>query len=144
MVDAKDIDFDNLGFDFISTKTMFVATWEGDSWTKGELVPFGNIEISPGAGVLNYGQGLFEGMKALRTKENKLVLFRPLDNGKRLKDGCDRLLIPPYSPEKFVEDVKKTVIANKDYIPPYGKGALYIRPDIFGIMTFRAGNVRAY
>ncbi|MHA1383926.1 MAG: branched-chain amino acid aminotransferase [Candidatus Helarchaeota archaeon] len=127
------IDWDNLGFDFMPTRAMFVSKWEESTgWDEGKLVPFGNIEISPAAGVLNYGQGLFEGLKALRTKENKIVLFRPIDNGIRLKNGCERLLIPPYKPEKFVEDVKKTVKANEDYVPPYGKGALYIRPILIG------------
>jgi branched-chain amino acid aminotransferase len=127
------IDWDNLGFDFMPTKAMYLSKWEEKTgWDEGKVVPFGNFEISPASCVLNYGQGLFEGMKALRTKENKLVLFRPLDNGKRLKDGCERLLIPPYDPEKFVDDVKKVVKANEDYIPPYGKGALYIRPVLWG------------
>ncbi len=127
------IDWDNLGFDFMPTKGMFLSKWEEKTgWDEGKVVPFGNFEISPAACVLNYGQGIFEGMKALRTKANKLVLFRPLDNGKRLKAGCERLLIPPYDPKKFVDDVKKVVKINEDYIPPYGKGALYIRPVLWG------------
>ncbi len=128
-----DIDWDNLGFDFIPTKTMFWATKEGDKpWTEGELKPFGTFEINPGACVLNYGQGLFEGMKAQRTKDNEILLFRPLENGKRIKEGCIRLCIPPYDPEKFVYWVKEVVKANEEYVPPYGKGSLYIRPLIIG------------
>lgn len=130
---AKDIDWDNLGFDFIPPKSMFLATLEaGKEWEDAGIVPFRNIEISPAACVLNYGQGVFEGMKAQRTNKDEIVLFRPIENGKRLKVSCERLLIPPYDPEKFVEQVKKVVKANVEFVPPYGKGALYVRPVIWG------------
>ncbi|NHI93251.1 MAG: branched-chain amino acid aminotransferase [Candidatus Lokiarchaeota archaeon] len=127
------IDWDNLGFDFLPTKTMWLSECEdGKTWKDKGLVPFKNFEISPAACVLNYGQGIFEGMKALRTKNDEIVLFRPIENGKRFKDSAERLCIPPYDPNKFVEAVKKVVKANVEYIPPYGKGALYIRPVMWG------------
>ncbi len=127
------IDWDNLGFEYIPTKTMFWATKESDKpWADGELKPFGTFPINPSAGVLNYGQGVFEGMKAQRTKTNEILLFRPLENGKRMKVSCERLLIPPYDPERFVYWVKEVVKANEEYVPPYGKGALYIRPIVLG------------
>ena len=127
------IDWDNLGFDFLPTKTMWLSECEdGKTWKDKGLVPFGNFEISPAACVLNYGQGIFEGMKALRTKNDEIVLFRPIENGKRFKDSAERICIPPYDPDKFVEAVKKVVKANVEYIPPYGKGALYIRPVMWG------------
>ncbi|MBD3227814.1 MAG: branched-chain amino acid aminotransferase [Candidatus Lokiarchaeota archaeon] len=128
-----DIDWDELGFDFIPTDKMFVSKADAEgNYDEGKLVPFGPIELSPAACVLNYGQGVFEGMKAQHTKEGKIVLFRPLENGKRIKSSSERLAIPPYDPEKYVEAVKMTVKANKGYIPPYGKGALYVRPILFG------------
>ncbi len=127
------IDWDKLGFEYIPTKTMFWTTQEGNQpWSEGELKPFGPFQINPCAGVLNYGQGVFEGMKAQRTKTNEILLFRPLENGKRMKESCIRVSIPPYDPEKFVYWVKQVVKVNLDYIPPYGKGALYIRPIIAG------------
>ena len=71
------MDWDNLGFNVIETKSMFKATCKkDDSWASGELVPYGKIELSPAAGVLNYGQGCFEGTKAYRTKQGRVVLFR--------------------------------------------------------------------
>ncbi|MHA1231243.1 MAG: branched-chain amino acid aminotransferase [Candidatus Helarchaeota archaeon] len=128
-----DINWDELGFDFIPTDKMFISKADAEgNYDEGKLVPFGNIELSPAACVLNYGQGVFEGMKAQHTKDGKIVLFRPMENGLRLKASAERLAIPPYDPEKFVEAVKATVKANKDYIPPYGKGSLYIRPILFG------------
>jgi branched-chain amino acid aminotransferase len=128
----EEIDFDNLGFDYMATKTMFWASHDGTKWSEGELRPFGTFEINPSACILNYGQGVFEGMKAQRTKDNEIVLSRPLENGKRMSESCERLCIPPFDPEKFVYWVKEVVKANHEYVPPYGKGALYIRPIIFG------------
>ena len=130
---ASDIDFYNLGFDFIETKTMFVSDYKDGTWSEGKLVPFGPFEISPGACILNYGQGIFEGMKALRAKTGEIVLFRPHENGKRLNESADRMLLPNYDVNKFVDIVKQVVKANKDYVPPYDSGgALYIRPILIG------------
>jgi len=132
-MEIKDIDFFNLGFNFIPTKTMFVSDNKDGKWDEGKLVPFGPFEISPGACVLNYGQGIFEGMKALRAKNGDIVLFRPEENGKRINESADRMLIPNYDVNTFVEWVKKVVKANEEYIPPYESGgALYIRPLLIG------------
>ncbi|MFH0921704.1 MAG: branched-chain amino acid aminotransferase [Fibrobacterota bacterium] len=131
---GKKIDFDNLTFSLTPTRSMFISRCKADGkWDKGAYKPYGNISISPAAGVLNYGQGLFEGLKALRTKTGKIVLFRPLENGKRLADGARRICMPEYPPEKFVEVVKKIVKLNKAFIPPYGKGSLYLRPCLWGV-----------
>jgi branched-chain amino acid aminotransferase len=130
---APKINWDDLSFSLTPTKTMFVAKGKPDGrWDKGKLTPFRNISISPAAGVLNYGQGIFEGLKAQRTQKGKLVLFRPIENGKRMADSAKRLCMPEYPPEKFVEAVKAVVKKNVAYIPPYGKGSLYIRPCLWG------------
>jgi len=127
------IDWDKLEFSYIPTKTMYWTTKEGDKpWEEGRLIPFGEFKINPCAGVLNYGQGVFEGMKAQRTKNDEILLFRPLDNGKRLEDSCIRMSMPTFDPEKFVYWITKVVAANEEYVPPYGKGSLYIRPILFG------------
>ncbi|MHA1805573.1 MAG: branched-chain amino acid aminotransferase [Promethearchaeota archaeon] len=130
---AEDIDFYNLGFEFIETETMYVADYKEGTWSEGKLVPFGSFEISPGACILNYGQGIFEGMKALKTKDGEIVLFRPGENAKRLNESAERMLIPSYDEETFIEAVKQVVKANKQYVPPADSGgALYIRPIIIG------------
>ncbi len=127
------IDFYNLGFKFIETKMMFVSDYKNGKWDEGELVPFGNIEISPAACALNYGQTFFEGMKALRAKNGAITLFRPSENAKRLNKSAERLLMPKYDPHKFINALKSVVIANKEFIPPYDSGgALYIRPLMIG------------
>lgn len=127
------LDWDKFGFNLTPTKTMFVAKSTPDmSWPEGNFVPYGDIPISPAAGVLNYGQGIFEGMKALRTQKNEIVLFRPTSNAKRFAEGADRLCMPVVPTSYFVSAIKRVVYENRDYIPPYKKGSLYIRPCLWG------------
>ena len=98
----------------------------------GDLRPYGNIEISPAAGVLNYGQGLFEGMKAYRTAKDRVVFFRPDENARRMQRGADRLKMPPVPESIFIDAVEQVVQANIDYLPPMGRGAMYVRPLLMG------------
>uniref|UniRef100_A0A7N0SZ74 Branched-chain-amino-acid aminotransferase n=1 Tax=Kalanchoe fedtschenkoi TaxID=63787 RepID=A0A7N0SZ74_KALFE len=131
--EVKDIDWDNIGFGLVNTDYMYVAKWTvGDPVFKGQLQRFGNIEVSPAAGVLNYGQGLFEGLKAYNKDGGKILLFRPEENALRMQMGAERLCMPAPTVEQFVEAVKTTVLANKRWIPPAGKGSLYIRPLLMG------------
>ena len=130
---SANINFYKLGFNFIETKAMFVSDYRDGKWDEGRLVPFGPIELSPAACVLNYGQGIFEGMKAIRTKIGDIVLFRPIENALRLNMSADRLLMPQYNAMQFVENIKQVVKANEEYIPPYDSGgSLYIRPLMIG------------
>lgn len=126
-----EIDFDNLGFTFVPTKEMYIAKWAGGEWFDYGLRPVGEFWCHPAAGALHYGQAVFEGMKARLTPAGEVVLFRPADNARRMADGCRRLMMPPYPEDKFVAAVKDVVLANKEYIPPPEKGALYIRPVMF-------------
>ena len=127
------IDWDVLGFDVVETKSMFKATCkQGETWQAGGLVPYGKIELSPAAGVLNYGQGCFEGTKAFRTANNRVVLFRIDLNAKRMAVSTKRLCIPEMNKTFFINAVKETVLDNIDYVPPYNKGTLYVRPIVWG------------
>jgi len=129
----KDIDWDNLSFSVIPTRSMYFSECsEGELWQSGELVPFGDIYLSPAAGVLNYGQGIFEGMKAFRTVKDRIVLFRPQRNAKRFQESAERLCIPPVPVDMFLDAVVSTVRNNSDFIPPMDKGSLYIRPCVWG------------
>ncbi|PSS30667.1 Branched-chain-amino-acid aminotransferase [Actinidia chinensis var. chinensis] len=131
--ELADIDWDNLGFAITPTEYMYIMKCsEGQSFTKGELQRFGNIELSPAAGVLNYGQGLFEGLKAYRKHDGGILLFRPEENALRLMMGAERMCMPSPTIEQFVDAVKATVLANKKWVPPPGKGSLYIRPLLMG------------
>ena len=130
---AKDIDWDKLTFSLTPTDTMYVAETTGDEpWMPGDLRPYGNISISPAAGVLNYGQGLFEGMKAYRTDKNRVVFFRPDENARRMQRGADRLKMPPVPESIFIDAVEQVVQANIDWLPPMGRGAMYVRPLLMG------------
>ena len=136
------IDWDSLGFNPMETRSMFIANCPIDGkWESGSLVPYGKIELSPAAGVLNYGQGVFEGTKAYHTSKDNIVMFRIGRNAKRMAWSTERLCIPKMDPDFFVEAVTKTVKDNLDYIPPYGKGSLYVRPIVWG--TAPAIGVRA-
>ncbi|KAL3618908.1 Branched-chain-amino-acid aminotransferase, mitochondrial [Castilleja foliolosa] len=131
--ELADIDWDNLGFGIMPTDYMYIMKCShGETFSKGELQRFGNIELSPSAGVLNYGQGLFEGLKAYRKNDGNILLFRPEENAQRLIDGAERMCMPAPTVEQFVEAVKATVLANERWIPPPGKGSLYIRPLLMG------------
>ncbi|EPS61699.1 branched-chain-amino-acid aminotransferase [Genlisea aurea] len=128
-----DIDWDNLGFSLTPTDYMYVMKCcRGEHFSDGELRRFGNIELSPSSGVLNYGQGLYEGLKAYRKKDGNILLFRPEENAMRIQRGADRMCMPCPPVQQFVEAVKATVLANHRWIPPAGKGSLYIRPLLMG------------
>jgi len=127
------IDWDNLGFNVVETRSMYMARCRiGEEWKSGGLIPYGTIELSPAAGVLNYGQGCFEGTKAYRTVKDQVVLFRPEMNAKRMVMSTKRLCIPEMNQEFFLQAVEETLKDNIDYVPPYGKGSLYIRPIVWG------------
>lgn len=127
------IDFDKLSFSIMPGETMFISKCKADGvWDQGAYLPYGDIQISPAAGVLNYGQGLFEGLKALQTKAGKVVLFRPAENAIRMGEGAQRICMPAYPADKFVEVIRELVRRNIEFVPPYGKGSLYIRPCLWG------------
>ena len=127
------IDWDNLGFNVVETRSMYKARCrQGEPWQSGGLIPYGTIKLSPAAGVLNYGQGCFEGTKAYQTAKDRVVLFRPEMNAKRMVMSTRRLCIPEMNQEFFLQAVEETIKDNIDYVPPYGKGSLYIRPIVWG------------
>ncbi|KAK9142139.1 hypothetical protein Syun_011539 [Stephania yunnanensis] len=131
--ELADVCWDDIGFGIIPTDYMYVMRCPRDGeFSNGTLEPYGNIELSPSSGVLNYGQGLFEGLKAYRKEDGSILLFRPEENGVRMRMGAERLCMPAPTIEQFVDAVKATVLANKRWVPPPGKGSLYIRPLLMG------------
>ncbi|CAH2038418.1 unnamed protein product [Thlaspi arvense] len=122
-----DLDWDNLGFGLTPADYMYVMKCSKDGeFTEGELSPYGNIQLSPSAGAI------YEGTKAYRNENGKLLLFRPDQNAMRMKIGAERMLMPSPSVDQFVLAVKQTAFANKRWVPPSGKGSLYIRPLLMG------------
>jgi branched-chain amino acid aminotransferase len=137
---SKDIDWSNLGFGYIVTDKRFVSNYKDGKWDEGVLTADDKVVISECAGVLQYAQTCFEGLKAYTTEDGHVVCFRPDLNASRMKDSCKQLEMPTFPEDKFVEAVVKTVEANIDYVPPYGSGAtLYIRPYMFGIFVTPVG-----
>ena len=130
---AVEIDWKSLGFGYIKTPWRFVAHYDGKSWDKGALTQEDMITISECAGVLQYAQTAFEGLKAYTTEDRRIVTFRPDLNAERMDQSAARLEMPTLPEGMFLEAVDKVVSANKDYVPPYGSGAtLYLRPYMFG------------
>lgn len=129
---ADHMDWDNLGFGLTPADYMYTMKCSNDYFEKGRLSRYGKIELSPSSGVLNYGQGLFEGMKAYRKEDGQLILFRPDQNATRLQTGAERMCMPSPSIDQFIDAVKQTALANKRWVPPPGKGSLYIRPLLVG------------
>lgn len=129
----QDINWDELTFSLNPTRSMYIAHCDqGGEWDSGSMHPFGDVSMSPAAGVLNYGQGIFEGMKAYRTIKDRVVLFRPEKNATRAVSSAERVCIPPVPEKKFLDAVVRVVQDNIDYVPPREKGSLYIRPVIWG------------
>ena len=129
----KDIDWSNLGFGYVKTDKRFVANYKNGAWDNGVITDDDKVVISECAGVLQYSQSCFEGMKAYTTENGHTVIFRPDMNSSRMADSCRRLEMPVFPEDKFVEAIAETVRANEDWVPPYGSGAsLYIRPYMFG------------
>ena len=129
----QNIDWSNLGFGYIKTNERFVSNYTDGKWDDGVLTTDDMVTISECAGVLQYAQTVFEGLKAYTTCDGRVVVFRPDLNASRLKDSCERLEMPVYPEDKFIEAIKKVVKANIDFVPPYGTGAtLYVRPYMFG------------
>ena len=132
-MEKKNIDWANLGFGYVDTDKRFVSNYKDGAWDEGVLTEDSMVTISECAGVLQYAQTIFEGMKAYTTEDGRIVIFRPDMNAKRMADSAKRLEMPVFPEDKFVEAVAQVVRANAAYVPPYGSGAtLYLRPYMFG------------
>lgn len=133
-MEKKNIDWENLGFGYIQTDSRYVANYKDGKWDEGGLTADANITMNECAGVLQYAQTVFEGMKAYTTVDGRIVTFRPDLNGARMEDSARRLEMPVFPADRFVKAVEETIRANVAYVPPYGSGAtLYVRPYMFGI-----------
>lgn len=130
---AKDIDWSSLGFGYIKTDYRYTRAWKDGKWDEGGLTDKAEVTISECAGVLQYAQTGFEGLKVYRTKDGHVVAFRPDLNAERLQNTCKRLIMPQIGTDEFLSALDELIKANLDYVPPFGSGAtLYVRPFIFG------------
>ena len=131
--EKANIDWANVGFGYHKTDKRYVSNYKDGKWDEGVLTEDSNIVLNESAGVLQYAQTCFEGMKAYTTVDGKVVVFRPDMNAKRMSDTAKRLEMPVFPEDRFVEAVEQVVKANLKFVPPYGTGAtLYLRPFMFG------------
>ena len=132
-MEKKNIDWANLGFGYIQTDKRYVSNYKNGAWDEGGLTDDATVVINECAGVLQYAQTVFEGLKAYTTEDGHIVTFRPDLNAERLEQSAKRLEMPVFPKERFIDAVTQVVKANAVYVPPYGTGAtLYIRPYLFG------------
>ncbi len=132
-MEKKDIDWGNLGFSYMQTDQRYVSNYKDGAWDEGMMTADANVVINECAGVLQYSQSCFEGLKAYTTEDGRIVTFRPDLNAERLEQSAIRLQMPVFPKERFLDAVDKVVAANAAYVPPYGSGAtLYLRPYMFG------------
>jgi len=134
---AKPADETQLGFGKVFTDYMFVMDYDtGEGWHDGRIVPYAPISLSPASMCLHYGQEVFEGMKAYRTKEGNIQLFRPEENFKRLNQSNERLVIPHLDETLALEGLKALLEVEKDWVPSAPGTSLYIRPFIIAVDPF--------
>ncbi len=132
-MEKENLDWSNLSFGYMKTPARFVSEFKDGKWDEGKLTGDDKIVINECAGVLQYAQTCFEGLKAYTTEDGRIVTFRPDLNAARMENSCRRLEMPVFPKEKFVQAVLDTVKANASFVPPYGTGAtLYVRPYMFG------------
>lgn len=130
---VTDLDWDNLGFAYHDLPYRYGAVYRNGAWEPGELITDSDFQISEAAVALHYGQQAFEGLKAYRRPDGGVNLFRPDQNAARMARSAERLRMPAYPEDLFVEAVKQVVAANQEFVPPYGSGAtLYLRPLLIG------------
>ena len=132
-MEKKDIDWSSLDFSYHVTEQRYVANYKNGAWDEGGLTGDDKIVLSEDAGVLQYSQSVFEGLKAYTTEDGRTVCFRPDLNAHRMYESAQYLEMPPFPEDRFLDAVRQVVKANEAWVPPYGSGAtLYIRPYMFG------------
>lgn len=132
-MEKKNLDWANLGFGYVQTEKRYVSNYKDGAWDEGGLTEDANIVLNECAGVFQYAQTVFEGLKAYTTEDGHIVCFRPDLNASRLADSAKRLEMPVFPEERFIDAVQQVVEANAAYVPPYGSGAtLYLRPYMMG------------
>lgn len=126
---AKPQNENQLGFGKLFSDHMFVMDYEeGKGWFDARIVPYGSFSIDPASPVLHYGQEIFEGLKAYRSKSNDILLFRPIENAKRINRSAERMCMPSIDPEMNVEALKAIVDVERDWVPSSTGTSLYLRP----------------
>ena len=132
-MEKKNLDWSNLGFEYIQTDKRYVSNYKDGKWDDGSLTSDANVVLNECSGVFQYAQTVFEGLKAYTTEDGRIVTFRPDLNAERMMDSAKRLEMPAFPKDRFLDAVTQTVKANAAWVPPFGSGAtLYVRPYMLG------------
>ncbi len=139
------VDFDNLPFGHVFSDHMLTCDFVDGKWNTPQIVPYAPLTLDPSAKIFHYGQSIFEGMKAYKDVDDNILLFRPLDNCKRLNLSAKRLAIPELPEAYFMEGLNQLLKIDSDWIPKKEGSSLYIRPFIFASgLGFHASPADAY
>lgn len=133
---ASEVDINNIPMGVVFTDHMFICDYENGQWNNPRIEPMGLIPTHPAAMALHYGQAIFEGMKATMGKDETPLLFRPELNAKRLNKSADRMGMPSFPEDLFVEGLKRLVAAEINWIPKMERSALYLRPFMYADEAF--------
>jgi len=128
---VHEVDFSNIPFGKIYTDHMFMADYRNGEWGNFRIMPYGYMPISPATPALHYGQSIFEGMKALKNSQGETLVFRPLDNWKRMNISAERMCMPNLPEELFMEGLSTMIDLDRNWIPEAEDSSLYIRPFMF-------------
>src|SRR5258705_326196 len=124
-------DWSRLSFSLTATDAMYHSEGRLDRqpvWDEGEFLPFGELEYSPAGAFMSYGMGVFEGLKAQRSRDGRVLLFRHDANAERFRRSAERLLMTPFPADRFMAAAEEVVRRNLRFVPPAGKGSFYLRP----------------
>ena len=116
-MDKKDLDWGNLGFAYQPTDYSYVSNYKDGAWDEGGLTEDHSLRLSECAGILHYCQEVFEGLKAYTAQNGDIVCFRPDQNAERMYNSAQRLVMPPFPRERFIEAVEQVVRANAAWVP---------------------------
>jgi branched-chain amino acid aminotransferase len=126
-----EVDFTNLPFGKVYSDHMLMADFRNGSWGGFRILPYGHIPVSPATPAIHYGQSIFEGMKAYHSSSGEAMVFRPLDNLKRLNISAERMCMPVLPEELFMEGLTMLIDTDRRWIPSQEGASLYIRPFMF-------------
>ncbi|SNC74904.1 branched chain amino acid aminotransferase apoenzyme [Hymenobacter gelipurpurascens] len=126
-----EVDFDHLDFGKTFSDHMLVVDYHDGEWQEPQIVPFGDMAVSPANSALHYGQAIFEGMKAYKNEKGEVYIFRPSDNLHRLNASAERMCMPTVPEELFMQGLTQLLRLDNEWIPSFAGSALYIRPFMF-------------
>ena len=132
----SELDYDNIEFGKIFADHMFMVDYVDGQWQTPQILPYGDLPLSPATSALHYGQAIFEGMKAYKTAEGEVMMFRPLDNARRLNLSAERMCMPTLPEDIFMQGLTELLKIDAEWVPPTEGCALYIRPFMFATDAF--------